>query len=131
MTLRVATPSGAPRQAPLESKCQGQFLAYFGVCSVLLSCCGPRCSQRKRKQKLHCNFWKVALKKLHCNICFFAVHMSFLPKNRAATNEKLHCNIEKAALQESGAFLLLSCGFQAPTFRHTHTHTHTHTFRTC
>ena len=36
----------------------------------------------------------------------------------AAANEKLHCNIEKAALQESGAFLPLSCGFQAPTFRH-------------
>ena len=36
----------------------------------------------------------------------------------AAANEELHCNIEKAALQESGAFLPLSCGFQAPTFRH-------------
>ena len=36
----------------------------------------------------------------------------------AAASEKLHCNIEKAALQESGAFLPLSCGFQAPTFRH-------------
>ena len=39
-------------------------------------------------------------------------------KSCAAANEKLHCNIEKAALQESGAFLPLSCGFQAPTFRH-------------
>ena len=36
----------------------------------------------------------------------------------AAASEKLHCNIEKAALQESGAFLPLSCGFQAPMFRH-------------
>ena len=36
----------------------------------------------------------------------------------AAANEKLHYNFEKAALQESGAFLPLSCGFQAPTFRH-------------
>ena len=36
----------------------------------------------------------------------------------AAANEKLHCNIGKAALQENGAFLPLSCGFQAPTFRH-------------
>ena len=35
-----------------------------------------------------------------------------------ATNDKLRCNIEKkTALQESGAFLPLSCGFQAPTFR--------------
>ena len=39
-------------------------------------------------------------------------------KSCAAANEKLHCNFEKAALQESGAFLPLSCGFQAPTFRH-------------
>ena len=39
-------------------------------------------------------------------------------KSCAAANKKLHCNIEKAALQESGAFLPLSCGFQAPTFRH-------------
>ena len=39
-------------------------------------------------------------------------------KTCAATSEKLRCNIEKAALQESGAFLQVSCGFQAPTFRH-------------
>ena len=39
-------------------------------------------------------------------------------KSCAAASEKLQCNIEKAALQESGAFLPLSCGFQAPTFRH-------------
>ena len=38
-------------------------------------------------------------------------------KSCAAASEKLHCNIENAALQESGAFLPLSCGFQAPTFR--------------
>ena len=39
-------------------------------------------------------------------------------KSCAAANERLHCNIEIAALQESGAFLPLSCGFQAPTFWH-------------
>ena len=39
-------------------------------------------------------------------------------KSCAAASEKLQCNIEKAALQKSGAFLPLSCGFQAPTFRH-------------
>ena len=39
-------------------------------------------------------------------------------KSCAAANEKLHCNIAIAALQESGAFLPLSCGFQAPTFMH-------------
>ena len=41
-----------------------------------------------------------------------------LTKSCAAASEKPQCNIEKAALQESGAFLPLSCGFQAPTFRH-------------
>ena len=41
-----------------------------------------------------------------------------LTKSCAAAIEKLHCDIEKAALQESGAFLPLSCGFQAPTFWH-------------
>ena len=35
----------------------------------------------------------------------------------AATSKNLHGNIEKAVLQESGAFLTLSCGFQDPTFR--------------
>ena len=34
----------------------------------------------KRKQKLRCNFWKVALPKLHYNIRFSAVRTSFLPK---------------------------------------------------
>ena len=43
---------------------------------------------------------------------------AILTKSCAAANEKLHCNIAKAALQESGVFLPLSCGFQAPTFRH-------------
>ena len=60
----------------------------------------------KRKRKLRCSFRKVALQKLH------------LTPSCAAASEKLHCNIAKAALQESGAFLPLSCGFQAPTFRH-------------
>ena len=41
-----------------------------------------------------------------------------LTKSCAAASEKLQYNIEKLALQESGAFLPLSCGFQAPTFRH-------------
>ena len=54
----------------------------------------------KRKRKLRCSFRNAALQKLHCNIGFSVVR------------------IEKAALQESAAFLPLSCGFQAPTFRH-------------
>ena len=70
----------------------------------------------KRKQKMPCNFKNVALQKLHCNIRFSAALTSFY-QNHAATNEKLHYNIEKTASQESGAFLPLSCVFQAPTFR--------------
>ena len=41
-----------------------------------------------------------------------------LTKSCAAASEKLQCHIEKAALQESGVFLPLSCGLQVPTFRH-------------
>ena len=70
----------------------------------------------KRKQKLRCNFRKVALQKSHCSIRFSASADFILTKSCAATYEKLHCNIGKAALQESGASLPLSCGFQAPTF---------------
>ena len=51
----------------------------------------------------------------HCLFCSAEV---IWIKSCAAANQRLHCNIEKAALQESGAFLPLSCGFQAPTFRH-------------
>ena len=40
-----------------------------------------------------------------------------LTKSCAAASAKLQWSIEKAALQKSGAFLPLSCGFQAPTFR--------------
>ena len=50
--------------------------------------------------------------------CLFCSADGILTKSCAAASEKLQCNIEKAALQESGAFLPLSCGFQAPTFRH-------------
>ena len=72
----------------------------------------------KRKRKLRCNFRKVALQKLHCNIWFSAVRTSFWAKTALPQAKGLHCNIEKNALQESGAFLPLFCGFQAPTFRH-------------
>ena len=68
---------------------------------------------------------KVALQLSECCAAEVALQHSLFcnaeaisTKSRAAANEKLHCNIEKAALQESGAFLPLSCGFQAPTFRH-------------
>ena len=71
----------------------------------------------KREQKLHSNFWKVALQKLHRNIRFFCNADVIFLKSCAATDEKLHCNIDKAGLRESGAFLPLRCGFQALTFR--------------
>ena len=67
----------------------------------------------KRKRKLRCSFWNAALQKLHCNIRFSAVRKSFLPKAALQQAQKLHCSIEIAALQESRAFLPLSCGFQA------------------
>ena len=59
--------------------------------------------------------------KLRCRSCTatcgFLQRGCCLYQSCAATNEKLHCNIQTAALQESVAFLSLSCGFQAPTFR--------------
>ena len=71
----------------------------------------------KRKRKLRCSFRNAALKKLHCNIRFSAVRKLFVPKV-ALQQAKTALQHRKAALQESGAFLPLSCGFQAPTFRH-------------
>ena len=59
----------------------------------------------KRKRKLRRSSRKVALQDV------------ILSKSCTAASEKLQCNFEKAALQESGAFLPLSFGFQAPTFR--------------
>ena len=51
-----------------------------------------------RKRQLRCNFWNVALQKLHCNIRFSAVWKSFSPKaalqqakNCSATLKKLRC----------------------------------------
>ena len=68
---------------------------------------------------------EVALQFLECCAAETALQHSLCcnadvicTKSCAAANEKLHCNIEIASLQESGAFLPLSCGFQAPTFRH-------------
>ena len=49
----------------------------------------------------------------HWLLCSADVIMT---KSCTAASEKPQCNIEEAALQESGAFLPLSCGFQALTF---------------
>ena len=75
------------------------------------------CHQAKTEvalQLLECCAAEVALQ--HWFFCFCHADV-ILTKSCAAASEKLHCNIEKAALQKSGAFLPLSCGFQAPTFR--------------
>ena len=59
-----------------------------------------------KRQKSRCNFRKVALQKLHCNIRF----SSRFDQKLRCNKPKMCCNIEKAALP-------LSCGFQAPTSR--------------
>ena len=78
--------------APLQHATSGN-----GSCAAVFGCCTA----------------EVALQ--HSLFCSAEVTST---ESCAAANENLHCNIEKAALQESGAFLPLSCGFQAPTFRH-------------
>ena len=73
----------------------------------------PQAKTEVALQFSECSAAETALQhRLFCNA------EVFWTKRCAAANEKLHCNIEKAALQESGAFLPLFCGFQAPTFRH-------------
>ena len=59
---------------------------------------------------LRCRSCTATLAFLQCG-CHF-------DQSCAAASEKLQCNIQKVAFRESGAFLPLSCGFQAPTFRH-------------
>ena len=76
-------------------------------------CNMPQAKTEVALQFLECCAAEVALQ--HWLFCSAEV---ILTKSCAAASEKLHCNIEKAALQLSGAFLPLSCGFQAPTFRH-------------
>ena len=72
----------------------------------------------KRKRKLRCSFRECCAAETALQHWLFCSEEVIWTKSCAAANEKLHCNIAKAALQESGAFLPLSCGFQAPTFRH-------------
>ena len=86
---------------------------WFGMPGRLVTLNPTPATRYNRKQKLHCNFRKVALQKLNCNIRFSAVRTSFLPKaalqqtkNCTATLKKLHCKK-----------VPLSCRFQDPTFR--------------
>ena len=62
----------------------------------------------KRKRKLRCNFRKVALQKLHCNIRFSAVRTSFYQKLRCA-GEKRQRFIEKLCCKKTA----FSCRFPA------------------
>ena len=76
-------------------------------------CNMPQAKTEIALQFSECCAAEIALQ--HSLVCTVDV---ILTKSCAAASEKLHCNIAKAALQESGAFLPLSCGFQAPTFGH-------------
>ena len=68
----------------------------------------PQAKTEVALQFLECCAAEVALQ--HWLFCSAEV---ILTKSCAAASEKLHCNIGKAALQESGAFLPLSCRFPA------------------
>ena len=73
----------------------------------------PQAKTEVALQFSECCAAEVALR--HSLFCSAEV---IFTKSCAAASEKLQRNIEKTALQESGAFLPLSCGSQAPTFRH-------------
>ena len=86
------------------------FLTFF---DVALSA-GPFCNLLTQAQtEVAMQFSEVALQ--HSLFCSADV---IFTKSCAATSKQLHCSILEAALQESGAFLPLSCGFQASTSEH-------------
>ena len=76
------------------------------------------CNMPQAKMEVALQFSKCCAAEVALQHWLFCSAEVILTKSCTAASEKLHCNIEKAALQESGAFLPLSCGFQAPTFRH-------------
>ena len=76
------------------------------------------CNMPQAKTEVALQFSECCAAETALQHWFFCSAEVIWTKSCGAANEKLHCNIEKAALQESGAFLPLSCGFQAPTFRH-------------
>ena len=79
----------------------------------------PRpCSMPQAKTEVALQFSECCAAETALQHWLFCSADVILTRSCAAASEKLHCNIEKAALQESGAFLPLSCEFQAPTFRH-------------
>ena len=76
------------------------------------------CNMPQAKTDVALQFSKRCAAEVALQHGFFCSADIILTKSCAAASKKMQCNIEKAALQESGAFLPLSCGFQAPTFRH-------------
>ena len=75
------------------------------------------CNMPQRKTEVALQFSESCAAETALQHWLFCSADAIFTRSCAATKEKLHCNIEKAALQESGALLPLSCGFQAPTLR--------------
>ena len=75
----------------------------------------PRpCNMPQAKTEVALQFSECCTAETALQHCLFCSAEVIWTKSCAAANEKLHCSIEKATLQESGAFLQLSCGFKPP-----------------
>ena len=91
--------------------CPAKILYVYWFCSFPSKphhCNMPQAKTEVALQFSECCAAEVALQ--HWLFCSVDV---ILTKSCAAASKKLQCNIEKAALQESGAFLPLSCRFPA------------------
>ena len=73
------------------------------------------CNMPQAKTEVALQFWECCAAEVALQHSLFCNAAAIFAKSCTAASEKLQCNIEKAALQESGAFLPLSCGFPAPT----------------
>ena len=73
----------------------------------------------KRKQKLRCNLRKWRCRSCTATFAFLRSAEVIFTKFKAALQQAKNCSatLKTQALQERGAFLPVSCGFQAPTFR--------------
>ena len=110
---RARPPQGPPKLSQLKLPSHSCSESPKPHPSKPHPCNMPQAKTEVALQFLECCAAETALQ--HALFCSVDV---ICTKSCAAANEKLHCNIEIAALQESGAFLPLSCGFQAPMFRH-------------
>ena len=72
------------------------------------------CNMPQEKTEVALQFSECCAAEVTLQRWLFCSADVILTKSCAAGSEKLQCNIEKAALQKGGAFLPLSCGFQAP-----------------